>query len=51
MPGVMFMVAVRTLSVGSGLPGGFCVEQLRAPQASAIVIARVGRKDLRIGTS
>jgi len=47
------MVAVLTASIGSAVfPGGaFCVEQLPRDRVTAIVTARIERKDLSIGTS
>jgi hypothetical protein len=47
----MFMVAVRTVSVGNGFRGSFWVAQLPTIWVSAIATALIGRKDLSIGTS
>jgi hypothetical protein len=50
----MFMVAVRTIAVGNAGCGAFCVEQetaISAIKRSARETAKVGRKDLTIGTS
>jgi len=49
----MFIVAVLTASVGSAVFPGcrFCVEQLPTDRVTAIVTARIERKDLSIGTS